>query len=417
MTLFLKNTFIKFIVVVILLIILYSSASAEKSFHSGYGTEDEPYLIQTAEQLNSVRYFLDKYFKLISDIDLSKYSAEYGWIPIGTESNKFKGTFDGNGYKIENLSTSFPDSPCVGLFGYAGRGSVIKNINLKSVNVLGNEYVGGLAGYNEGNLFNNYIYNGEIKGNENVGGLVGYNAGTIENSHVIINISGNENIGGLVGGNNSKDIINSSAAGKVTGSGLFNTKIGGLVGQIIGGNITKSYSTCKVEGSRDVGGLVGRSGGFYASGVGDILESYATGDVKGRSNIGGLVGCKWGGNILNAYAIGNVSGRKKVGGLIGSCDFYGSRIVNSYSKGEVKGGQPVGGLIGSFDGSIENSFYDKITSKRVDIGKGVFLETSKMLKRETYEPEWDFENIWKIIEGESYPYFQWQDNNIPYSLN
>ena len=48
-------------------------------FEGGTGTLKDPYLIKTAEQLNSVRFGLSKHYKLIADIDLSKWG---NWIPL-----------------------------------------------------------------------------------------------------------------------------------------------------------------------------------------------------------------------------------------------------------------------------------------------------------------------------------------------
>ena len=44
-------------------------------FEGGTGTLKDPYLIKTAEQLNSVRFGLNYHYKLIADIDLSKWGT------------------------------------------------------------------------------------------------------------------------------------------------------------------------------------------------------------------------------------------------------------------------------------------------------------------------------------------------------
>ena len=84
-------------------------------FAGGSGTFEDPYLIQTAEQLNAVRQGPDNHYKLIADIDLSTWG---NWVPIGgTEAygfvgkwNKadqgafgFGGSFDGNGHVISGM--------------------------------------------------------------------------------------------------------------------------------------------------------------------------------------------------------------------------------------------------------------------------------------------------------------------------
>ena len=84
-------------------------------FAGGSGTFEDPYLIQTAEQLNAVRKGPSNHYKLIADIDLSKWG---NWVPIGgTEAygfigkwNKadqgafgFGGSLDGNGHVISGM--------------------------------------------------------------------------------------------------------------------------------------------------------------------------------------------------------------------------------------------------------------------------------------------------------------------------
>ena len=85
-------------------------------FAGGSGTLEDPYLIQTAEQLNAIRQGSRYHYRLIADIDLSKWG---NWVPIGgTDSygfmgggwNKaekgafsFQGSFDGNGHVISGM--------------------------------------------------------------------------------------------------------------------------------------------------------------------------------------------------------------------------------------------------------------------------------------------------------------------------
>ncbi len=87
-------------------------------FSGGSGTYEDPYLIKTADQLNAVRFGLDKHYRLISDIDLSTWG---NWIPIGSNegyggsrsggvnhaykhSESFTGSFDGNGHVISGMT-------------------------------------------------------------------------------------------------------------------------------------------------------------------------------------------------------------------------------------------------------------------------------------------------------------------------
>lgn len=87
-------------------------------FEGGTGTLKDPYLIKTAEQLNSVRFGLSKHYKLIADIDLSKWG---NWIPIGgtpayagaftnhpekasAGCGEFTGSFNGNDHVISGMT-------------------------------------------------------------------------------------------------------------------------------------------------------------------------------------------------------------------------------------------------------------------------------------------------------------------------
>ena len=87
-------------------------------FEGGTGTLKDPYLIKTAEQLNSVRYGLNYHYKLIADIDLSKWG---NWIPIGgtpayagaftnhpekasAGCGAFTGSFNGNDHVISGMT-------------------------------------------------------------------------------------------------------------------------------------------------------------------------------------------------------------------------------------------------------------------------------------------------------------------------
>ncbi len=87
-------------------------------FAGGSGTKDDPYLIETPEQLDAIRKNSAKYFKLIKDIDLSDWG---NWIPIGGTpayggngdnvynkaqfgADSFRGQLDGNGHVISGMT-------------------------------------------------------------------------------------------------------------------------------------------------------------------------------------------------------------------------------------------------------------------------------------------------------------------------
>lgn len=119
--------------------------------------------------------FSGKTITLEGDIDLS---AHY-WTPIGiSTSNYFKGTFDGDGHTISNLTIDANDS-YVGLFGSTS-GAVIKNVTLDKPQVqnsaAGASNTGALVGYMVGNGTVEYcaVTNGSVSSDgQYVGGLIG----------------------------------------------------------------------------------------------------------------------------------------------------------------------------------------------------------------------------------------------------
>ena len=66
---------------------------------SGEGTEANPYIITTPEQLDNIRKDLTVYYKLGANIDLSGYE---NWEPIGDNEDAFIGELDGDIYTIRD---------------------------------------------------------------------------------------------------------------------------------------------------------------------------------------------------------------------------------------------------------------------------------------------------------------------------
>ncbi|MBC6414453.1 MAG: cadherin-like beta sandwich domain-containing protein, partial [Chromatiales bacterium] len=231
-----------------------------------------------------------------------------GWLPIGSQDQPFNAIFEGNDNTISNLMIDRPADNRIGLFGEIDTNSQISNIGLLDVNIMGNAWVGGLVGNNEGSITNSYAM-GDVAGIRfYVGGLVGNNEGSITNSYTVGSVTGNEVVGGLAGFNQGGSITNSYAASDVTGQ---EPQAGGLVGQNDGGSrITNSYATGDVKGESILGGLVGYN-------QGRVMNSYATGDVEGVLSLGGLVGVN-DNSITNSYAAGDVTGESNVGDLVGS---------------------------------------------------------------------------------------------------
>ena len=80
---------------------------------TGSGTEKDPYLIYTEEDLKKMSLKPNSYYLLKNDITLTEK-----WTPIGTSENPFRGGFDGENHKIINLNIDENSLDAVGFFGY-----------------------------------------------------------------------------------------------------------------------------------------------------------------------------------------------------------------------------------------------------------------------------------------------------------
>ncbi|MBU7005631.1 S-layer homology domain-containing protein [Phosphitispora fastidiosa] len=174
-----------------------------------------------------------------------------------------------------------------------------------------------------------------------------------------------------------------------------------------------SLENVNISGKSYVGSIAGRAS------YGTIQMCRATGIVAAASqNGGGLAGEHGAGNLIvncasHVTVTGAAWGR---GGMAGNAHAL-SHFLNSYSTGVVTGsGSTIGGFIGYQDGGvgdINNCYYDTNTSGQSDTGKGEPKTTFKMIRGETFTG-WDFDNVWAIDEGASYPYLYWQDGaSIP----
>jgi filamentous hemagglutinin family protein len=247
-------------------------------FSGGFGTSANPYTIINWTQLQNINnsniLTQNYYFSLLNDLSstISDYTnlasstanSGAGWNPIGDNTNKFTGTFDGANKTIDSLFINRPTGNYIGLFGYTN-GANIKNIGVTNVDITGgdNSYAGGLVGYNkESSTVSNAYSTGSVTGGNGayVGGLVGLNLySTVSNSYSTVSVTGgNKYVGGLVGYNtNFSTISDSYSTGSVTVGEGANAYAGGLVGYNASSTVSNSYSASSSITGTYAGGLVG----------------------------------------------------------------------------------------------------------------------------------------------------------------
>ena len=185
--------------------------------HDG-SSKEKAYIITTTEGLDllakhvngtdgyTAYNFLGKYFQLGNDITYTHKAAneagadtENNFTAIGDRNHFFYGEFDGAGHTISGIRIYQPNADCQGLFGNPV--ATINNVILSDAVITGKEFVGGIAGANNGEIDNCIVRDAVITGNNHVGGIAGLNAITLKNCFVDgTNVSGN-NAGGAIIGN------------------------------------------------------------------------------------------------------------------------------------------------------------------------------------------------------------------------
>jgi hypothetical protein len=145
--------------------------------------------ITTEDQFKALMYgdeeAMEKQYKLMNDITLTGFY----YFPIGSETNPFLGTFDGQGHTITGFQGGDGEHN-FGIFGVVGTSGVIKNLGLKGRSTVNPDitvdfYKGNnsafVASVNYGTIENIYIEGIIQSPGVLVAGIVAHNHGTITN--------------------------------------------------------------------------------------------------------------------------------------------------------------------------------------------------------------------------------------------
>ena len=339
----------------------------------GSGTADDPWRIETAEDLLSIyrgdgtgwsgRDYAGKYLALMKDIDMTGVS--FG--PIGFESGPFAGTFYGCGRTVSGLEFSYGISDNIGLFA-AIKGACIEDLTVSGT-FKGVYNIGGIAGKSEGgNQIRNCSFRGKTQGEANIGGIIGYAA---DGDSIVgcINYGTDEGVGlvgGIAGYTNKSTIQYCFNCGFVTGGrsvgGIagFSTSDIGYCENTVTGTVSSNQQTVTTLGS--VGGIAG----FSASDIG-YRENTVTGTVSNNQqtdtapgSVGGIVGVMSNvenGKLHHCSNFGSVGRARYVdhftGGIVGYCV---GDIEWNLNAGEVIGDLATGGIAGLCTGSVTKCY-------------------------------------------------------------
>lgn len=278
--------------------------------YTGSGTMADPYLVQTAEQLQDMRDNLSAHYRLANTIDLSGMDFK----PIGRLDAPFTGSFvcELNAdmtpkYAIRNLKVEVAETPYASenkskweaaLFG-ATNGATISGIYVLDA-YISNQVLGDNRGavqygdYKPGmDEMNSAILVGQADGTTIV------SCGTTGTVQTRAN-----HCGGLVGFANNSSIENCYSTADVLSEGKWS--IGGLIGTLKNTTVTSCFSTGNVSGSQ------GTVGGFIGSACGTITDCYATGNVSAGSKSSFVV-CTGDSTLTNCFTLGGAEGSGDAG--------------------------------------------------------------------------------------------------------
>lgn len=296
----------------------------------GLGTEDQPFLIGSAEEFLYLNMLSEEekfaHFKLTSSISFNNQEFH----PI----KMFEGVLDGNNRVIRNINIFINDSSGVlGIIQYnqgtikdisfdnisyrinssASLETITRNIELGPNGVL----VGGIIGVND---YNGIIQSVKAKTNIDfnilnrgwAGGLVGTNNGIIEGVEVTTQILGGTLLGGIAGNNVGQILEASSNSTLSSQNGNHQINIGGIAGTnygLIQNVFVESRLTAESNDS------VVYIGGVTAINYSRIEFAFVSGSIIGESRfnslyLGDVTGYLNGSNSSIRNSVTNFSERK-----------------------------------------------------------------------------------------------------------
>lgn len=325
----------------------------------GSGTQNEPYVVTTAEQLK----------------ELNNQNGEVGYVQLGADIDMNGVVLDNKTYVIKKLTGEFD-----------GKGHTISNLTL----------AGGTG---------TSTWQGTTYVNT---GLIGELAGTVKNIRVeikdITDINKVNTVGVLAGQiseGSTATIDNCIVFGKMncsTGNG--NTLMGGLVGRIYGSidasttiKVNNCISNVAISGASNTfcGGIIGSA--QYYSNV-NISNCSILGDISGNGYVGGVVG-----SINNANVSLNLSNTLLCSKMEGSNKYGISRNSATFTFCAKNFYYDTGKNAGSFD-----MFHSRYSVNSTGC-TGLSTDQMKSLNLEGFESNADKYNgypvpVWKISGGD-----------------
>lgn len=327
----------------------YAGAGWDGKAKTAPKTENGVYQIGTAAEL---AWFADAVNggqkaingKLTANINLNGKT----WTAIGTSSNKFAGTLDGDSHTVSGLVTT-------GLVGELAEGGVVENLRVNCAIVSTSSLLGGVANSSAGTIRNCMV-----------SGSITFSSGGYNGASAIGGIAGRNTGNGVISGCVSRAVVKDAYDNSTYGT---SAPLGGIAGYAYGVvencYFTGTLAVKKTQPNKIInqkrGGLVGELNanaelkGSYVAGEFAIADESKFGAVVGKVNSGATItNCAYLDTIApQAAADGTTSGMTaRTADYMRSAEFAVDMDMNQ-DDGTLNGGFPVlpwqGGTVLSAD--------------------------------------------------------------------
>ena len=360
-----------------------TSATADELAAATSGTtvtiDSGELLAALVQSVNDGNDYAGYTIKLTKNLDLNGNE----WTPIGQKNgNKFKGTFDGQGYTVTGLKISEAKADAfdgyVAFFGGTD-GATIKNLTVAG-SVTGKE-AAGIVGKGVNTTLENCHNKATITATESkaAGIVASLDKGTLKNctNSGAITTKGAWPAAGIVAWCNPNAAIeNCQNFGDVTVTGIGDTsQAGGICGNLGSSSVVKNCINSGRISASLAGGVAGRAKGADAQQI-QIVNFTNTGSIVASNIAGGVVGdAQQGVKVENCTINGTVSGTKAAGGIFGSTQGNAQSAVTGCTIGATVSSDTAnraGKVVGILGGVVELKL-DQSTANDIGCFKGATL--------------------------------------------
>ena len=290
-------------------------------------------------------------------------------------TGEFNGKIKGNDKTIKNIQINNGN-----LFGRLNRDAKIENLTIE--NYKATETAGGIIGELHCTIEKIFICNAsinktQITDNKSQGILVDYNYGYIYNCGI-----------------SNTEIVDNTTSNNSIAGGMIGCSYGGRIENCYVQNIEMSIKNNYTYDG--IGGLIGKCNSHTA-----ILNSYVIGNIQSdASKIGGIIGNFLGGIINQTYSAVNISAEGDfIGGICGYSSVSNQNITNNISFGNLYTNVNttyIDGIIGNnggtknnytFEGQTINGryLYENSLTREQLINKNTYINIIKLGQEFSYE--------------------------------